>query len=218
MAFCPTDCADEELTPNYPGGCEPKPRKTGIDRIGFFPCDVDLPNPLTCAGLQALVDANTLTFSSPLANIEIADPTIEELEIASCLPPMQMVTSRVINFQDRIKIETLGNEVSPAVNPNLFYDYDFWKDKKAKSARMRYLFTMCDGSVRLAKDENGTLMEAALNVFLAYERQGTGGTAYTLEIKKGSLVFKGDPLDFIKPEFDNAGDVFIATDCAGLIQ
>lgn len=216
MAFCPADCANIIVTTNQPGGCDLKVRKRNIDRIGFFPCSVDLPAPFTCAGLEGLVTANTLTFSSPLANIEVQDPTFEELQIADCRPADRVATGRVITFQDRIAIETPETE-SPATPANLFFDYDFWKDKKTKRAMMRYMFVFCDGTVVVPRDENGKPMEAALDVFLSYERQGSGGNSYILEIKKGQLEFKGDPLDFNKPEMTTGNEVFHLDECAGLI-
>ncbi len=217
MAFCPADCANITITTNQPGGCDLKVRKRNIDRIGFFPCSVDLPAPFTCAGLQALIDANTLTFSSPLANIEVQDPNFEELQIADCRPSERMATSRLITFQDRIAIETAAITTPTAVPANLFFDYDFWKDKKTKRAMLRYMFVFCDGSVVVPKDENGKPMAAGLDVFLSYERQGSGGSSYILEIKKGQLEFKGDPLDFNKPEFTTGNEVFYLTDCQGIL-
>lgn len=216
MAFCPADCASITLTPNAPGGCDLKVRKRSIDRIGFFPCDVALPTPFTCTDLQPLVTANSLTFSSPLANIEVQDPSFEELQIADCRPSERIVTSRIITFQDRIAIETPAI-ADPATPANLFFDYDFWKDKKTKRAMMRYMFVFCDGTVVVPKDESGKPMEASLDVFLSYERQGSGGSSYILEIKKGQLEFKGDPLDFNIPELTTGDDIFYLSDCAGLI-
>lgn len=214
MAFCPADCANTTVTPNQPGSCDLKVRKRNIDRIGFFPCSVDLPSPFTCEALEGLVTANTLTFSSPLANIEVQDPTFEELQIADCRPADRMVTSRIVTFQDRISIETAsgGSPVTPA---NPFFDYDFWKDKKTKRALMRYMFIFCDGSVVVPKDVNGKPLAASLDVFLAYERQGSGANSYILEIKKGQLEFKGDPLDleYNKPELTAMNDVFDISAC-----
>lgn len=217
MAFCPADCANITVTTNQPGGCDLKVRKRNIDRIGFFPCSVDLPAPFTCAGLEGLIAANTLTFSSPLANIEVQDPTFEELQIADCRPSERVATSRVITFQDRIAIETAAISGSPGTPANMFFDYDFWKDKKTKRAMLRYMFVFCDGTVVVPKDENGKPMEASLDVFLSYERQGSGGSSYILEIKKGQLEFKGDPLDFNKPEMATGNEVFYLNECDGLI-
>lgn len=216
MAFCPADCADITVTTNQPGGCDLKVRKRNIDRIGFFPCSVDLPSPFTCVGLQGLVDVNTLTFSSPLANIEVQDPTFEELQIADCRPADRVATSRIITFQDRIAIDVPA-VVDPETPANPFFDYDFWKDKKTKRALMRYMFVFCDGSVVVPRDETGKPLAANLDVFLSFERQGSGGNSYILEIKKGQLEFKGDPLDFNKPELTAANDVFYLTDCSGII-
>lgn len=216
MAFCPADCANITVTPNDPGGCDLKTRKRNIDRIGFFPCSVDLPEPFTCTAIEGLVTANTLSFSSPLANIEVQDPTFEELQIADCRPSERVATSRIITFQDRIAIET-PEIADPATPANLFFDYDFWKDKKVKRALMRYMFVFCDGTVVVPKDDNGKPMDASLDVFLSYERQGSGGSSYILEIKKGQLDFKGDPLDFNKPEMVTEGELFYLSDCNNVI-
>lgn len=212
MAYCPADCAATTLTPNEVGNCDLKVRKRSIDRIGFFPCSTDLPSPFTCAGLEALVNANELTFSSPLANIELGDPEFEELTIADCRPAQRMVVGRTITFQDRIAIEKDTN--SPATT-NKFFDYDFWKDKKQKKATMRYMFVYCDGSIVVPKDENGEPLSATFDVFLSYERQGTGGNSYILEIKKAQLQFKGDPLDleYTRPEETNDNEIFSISDC-----
>lgn len=211
MAFCPDNCIDtEELEPNLPGNCELKPRKRGIDRIGFFPCNRTLPEPMTCEGIQALIDDDVLVFSSPLAQVVVEDPQKEELEIRDCGAPMLMTVLRNITFQDRIAIQQVV--ASPGTS-NLFYDYDFWKDKKTKQAVLRYMFIMCDGSVQVAKDDAGNYLEATLDIFISNERQGTGGTAFTLEIKKGTLSFKGDPFDFVKPETDTFGNVFNINTC-----
>jgi hypothetical protein len=213
MAFCPADCADITVIPNNPGGCDLNVRKRSIDRIGFFPCSVDLPSPFTCAGLQGLVDANTLTFSSPLANIEVQDPTFEELQISDCRPADRIAVSRIINFQDRIAIDIPAVTGEDPVPANPFFDYDFWKDKKTKRTLMRYLFVFCDGSVVVPRDESGKPLSASLDVFLSYERQGNGSNSYILEIKKGQLQFKGDPLDFTKPELTADNEIFYLSDC-----
>src|SRR5690606_16866045 len=113
-------------------------------------------------------------------------PTFEELQIADCRPSERVATSRIITFQDRIAIETPAI-ADPATPANLFFDYDFWKDKKTKRAMMRYMFVFCDGTVVVPKDESDKPMEASLDVFLSYERQGSGGSSYILEIKKGQL-------------------------------
>lgn len=217
MAFCPADCANITVTTNQPGSCDLKVRKRNIDRIGFFPCSVDLPAPFTCEGLQALVTANTLTFSSPLANIEVQDPTFEELQIADCRPSDRVATSRIITFQDRIAIDIPAVTSGTPTPANPFFDYDFWKDKTTKRAMMRYMLVFCDGSVVIPKDEAGKPLAASLDMFLSYERQGSGGSSYVLEIKKGQLEFKGDPLAFNKPELTSTNDIFFLSDCSGII-
>lgn len=211
MAFCPAECADQTVLVNRSGDCTLKYRKRNIAKIGFYPCDVDLPSPFTCVGLEALVAANTLTFSSELVNVDVGDPIFEELQLSDCRPAIQIATGRTLTFQDRIAIEYASG--SPSTT-NYFYDYDFWADKLEKKAIMRYLIVYCDGSVVIPKDENGDPMQAELTAFISQERQGTGGTSYILEIKKGTLNFRGDFLSFNKPELNTDGTAFNLNECS----
>ena len=212
MGYCPADCADNEVILNQSGDCEPKIRTRSIAKIGFFPCDVDLPEPFTCAALEALKDANRLAFSSELANIELQDPVYEEIKIADCKPPMRIAISRTIVFQDRVGIT--GSTGSPAI-PVQFFENEFWVDKRKKQARLRYMIVYCDGSVQVAKDENGNLLEASLNVFRKNENIGTGQTAQSIEYIQGELVFKGDPIDIAnKPEIDGSNEIFNINECS----
>lgn len=211
--YCPADCADDTLTPNAPNSCDILVRKRGIERIGFFSCGTTLPDPFECTALETLAAGNGLVFSSPLANIEVAEPTFEEIEIADCLPSENVVTQRIITFQDRIAIETEAS-TSPAFEKDKFYDYDFWQDKLNKKNTLRYMFVFCDGSVEVPRDSNGNYMEADLTVTKTFERQGTGSTSFFLEFKSGNMVFRGDPFALSnKPELDAQGDVFNIHDC-----
>lgn len=215
MAFCPEDCVDNELVPNRGDNCELQVRKRNIDRIGFYPCSITLPAPFDCTALETLKDNNQLVFTNPLANVEIADPEYDEQLIADCMPALQIVTNRTLTFQDKIKIDIPASS-SPVADAIPFYDYDFWGDKMEKRAILRYLIVYCDGTVEVPKDTNGNPMEANLNVFRSYERQGSGGNSYILEIKKGELRFKGDPLGFNKPEVDADNELFLLSGCSGL--
>jgi len=205
MAFCPADCATFTLIDNPTAGCELKTRRRNVDKIGFFACSLDLPSPLTCENLEPLITNKSIVFSSSLANVEFQDPQFEELQIADCRPSERIITNRTVTFQDRIAVEIPAVAGPPAVAANPFYDYDFWKDKRTKRALLRYMFVFCDGTIVIPKDEFGKPMAASFDVFLSYERQGQGGNSYILEIKKGQLDFKGDPLDFNIPALDVSG-------------
>jgi hypothetical protein len=205
MAFCPADCASFTLIDNPTAGCDLKTRRRNVDKIGFFPCSLDLPAPLTCANLEPLITAKSIVFTSSLANVEFQDPQFEELQIADCRPAERIITNRTVTFQDRIAVEIPAVTGGDPVPANPFFDYDFWKDKRTKRALMRYMFVFCDGSIVIPKDENGKPMAASFDVFLSYERQGSGGNSYILEIKKGQLDFQGDPLDFNVPALDASG-------------
>lgn len=191
--MCPANCADVELTALGDSGCEIKIRKRGLYKLGLFACSTTLPDPLTCENLLPLINSAAVVFTSPLVNNEFADPEIEELVVADCLPGIQNVVSRTLNFQDRIAIDIPeGVSGVPAAVP--FADLQFWGNKNKLSLSLRYMFLWCDGTIDIGKDENGNPMAASLNIFRSFERQGSGGNSYTAEIKKGTVIFKGDPL------------------------
>jgi hypothetical protein len=206
-SYCPDDCANFDMISNPRGGCpENKIRKRTPSRFAFMSCGIALPSTFTAETTKPLFLGDTTTdppvapvivLSSPLANIVVNDPTTEEVIVHDCMPALQYVNGRIITAEDRIAIEIAAQGQNPA---NPFFDYDFWKDKKEKSLRLRYGLVYCNGDFVFARDENGVLMEASLQAFISYQKlQNNGGT---IEFKKVSLAFQGDPLDFIKPDFN----------------
>lgn len=213
MPFCPADCEDTTLTPIDPGTCDLDVRTQGINKIGFFICDASLPSPFDCTALETLVGANQLVFSSPLAEIEVTDPTQEQIRVAQCLPSKFITTERVINFQDRVMKDTPSG-TSPTTDPVPYSENDFWADKVDKNPRLRYMFVFCDGTVQVARDASGTPIEATLNAFRSYENVGSGSTLKTITYIKASLTFAGDPLDLNqKPELTAGGVPFNINAC-----
>jgi hypothetical protein len=204
MGYCPDNCIDWQLVGNPTGGCNLDTfRKRTLSRIAFMPCNVDLPDPFTAQntlGLFQPVGDAVIVMSSPLANVVVNDPETEEITVHDCIPAQKVVNRRVITFEDRIKIEIPAITVPDAVPANLFYDYDFWKDKKTKRLLLRYGLAYCNGDFVFARNADGTLMEAWFDIFLAYQKLSNNGG--TLELKKGSIEFQGDPLDFVKPDFN----------------
>lgn len=216
MGFCQTDCADFDLIDNPAGGCEIKTRKRGLYKIGFYKCTEPLPTPLDCTTLETLVDAKGVVFSSPLIST-FDDPQTEELDIADCLPPLTEITGRQLSFEDRIAIDIPGDATAvPAVDPNPFADLKFWGNKNRIGISLRYMFLFCDGTIEIPRDQYGNPMSGSFNVFRSYEKQGSGNNSYVLEIKKGTILFKGDPLALRE---DYKPDVIIdPVTCATLAQ
>lgn len=215
MANCPANCADDTILVNQSSDCEIKVRERSPDRIGFFPCNVDLPSPFTCAALEALAAANTLTFSSPLANIEIADPEFTEYSVSDCRPSMQIAAGRTINFQDKVAIDIDNSAASPAT-PNVpFFNYDFWQDKVDKSATLRCMVRYCDGSVEVARDKNGNYLEATISAFKKFEKVTVGRSVKTFEYIQGNIAFSDDPFGlWNKPELTASGAIFNINECS----
>lgn len=213
MGYCPADCSDVTLTPQATGQCDLEIRNRNIDRIMFFTCDTDLPNPMTCEGLSPLAADNKLTFSSPLANIDVQDPSFEEIERGDCLPTLRIPTARVIQFQDRVAVDKEGG-VSPTTPAVPFFNYDFWKDKLGKQSSLRFAFVYCDGSVVVPRDEKGNYSTASLDAFIKTEKTGSGNSKLFTEYIQGQLNYKGDPLDLgNKPELTSDNEVFDISTC-----
>lgn len=214
MAICPANCADPELIPVPDAGCETKRRKSSIFKIGFFACSTVLPDPLTCDSLETMIDSNQIVFSSPLVNVEVADPETEDVVISDCLPAVQEVIGRQMTFEDHIAIDIQeGPSGVPA--ENLFADIKFWGNKNKYKTTLRQVFLYCDGRVEVPRDDMGNPLSGTFNVWRNFTRQGTGGNSYILEIKRGSINFKGDP--FAMRE-DYAPDLIIdsSVDCLTL--
>lgn len=200
--YCPENCADFELIGNPTAGCQTKMRKRTISRFAFMGCGIELPNPFTSLNTKPLFEGTSgspgtppvIVLSSPLANVVVNDPETEEVLVHDCAPPEQFVNRRIITAEDRIAIEVTGDP------SNLWFDYDFWKDKKEHKLLLRYGLVYCNGDFVFARDEDGNLMEASLSAFISFQKlQNNGGT---IEFKKVALAFSGDPLDFRKPDFN----------------
>lgn len=169
-------------------------------------CDIVLPGTFDATTTPPLFDivapatSAEIVMSSPLRNVVINDPETEDIIIHDCAPAQKFVNRRSITFEDTIKIEVPAVVGPPAVPANFFYDYDVWKNKKEHRLLLRYGLVFCNGDFIFARDEDGNLMEAWFDVFLSYQKLANNGGS--LEFKKGSLEFIGDPMDFAKPDFN----------------
>lgn len=214
MVPCPADCSDVTLTPNI-SNCNLEPRRDGIERIMIFPCDIELPSPLTCAGLQALIDTDDLVFTSPLANVDAQDPEYVELALSDCVPAFEIVSGRVVAFQDKIAIDRPADTVvSPAVAAQPYYNQVFWADKLDNQLSLRYAFIMCSGAVVVAKDAQGNYLPATLRAYLKQENIGTAAAPLLIQYVQGQIAFKGDPLAMANiPELTASNTVFDISAC-----
>lgn len=195
MALCPADCLDFDLIDNPTGGC-PKPefRERRISRIAFFKCDTTFPDPATAENIEPLFTGATkaVYLSSPLANVVVNDPEFEEVKIHDCVPNSRIITQRVVDFEDRVKVEFPAVEGPPAVPANPFGDYAKWQNILDHQLYLRFGFVYCNGDFVIAKDKNGGYLEAWINVFVSF--QNIANDMKTIEIKKGSMAFLNDPL------------------------
>jgi hypothetical protein len=195
MSLCPAQCTDVTLTPMPAGSCEPKRRKRGLKRLIMFPCSLDLPSPLTCDNLLALVESNQVVISNDLVNSEFADPEIESYQISDCSPSIDEVVGRVLTVEDHIAVDL----VEGISGSQAFGDLRFWGNKKKNALVLRYGFVWCDGTLEIPREyaeprESGAPLAATLNVFRVPVRTTTGNQNNIYEIKRATINFKGDPL------------------------
>ncbi len=200
--FCPSGCASPALIGQPTGGCDlPKPRQRTPSRLAMFFCNLALPSPFTSANTTPLFAAGGgIVVSSSLANVTLEEPTTEDVLVDDCTPPDPTVTGRILTFEDRTPVSVPDDPATTGVNEaDPWRDWTFWKDKLARRRLLRYGLIYCNGDVHIARNPNGSLMEAMLSGHVAYQRLGTGKQ---IEFVKGRLAFSEDPLYFNKPDFN----------------
>lgn len=196
--FCPSNCTDVVLSNNPTGDCPNTGfRKLTPSRVVFALCNVTLPNPYTNANTAPLLTSGQISFSSPLANFQLADPEQQDVLISDCMPALKVTTKRSFTAEDRIKIELKDGE---GVVTDAYFDYKYWKNKKQNKLLLRFGIMMCNGDVYWAKDENGNLIEGSFNAFVSFLNLGEG--LGTIELKKIEVSVQGDFLDFNEPDFN----------------
>lgn len=202
MGACPSDCGVLTIL-DTPDQCQLQPRLNTLAKMGFYPCNVSLPDPLDAVAIETLIADGTIVFSQELANFTVSDPTYQDIQVSGCRPAFRIVSSREVTFEDRVAI-TLTT-TSPVATIN-YYDYDFWSDKNVKTLSLNALFMYCNGDVVIALDENGSPLSFDLKAILNFEAASTpGGRA--IEFKAISAIFNGDPLALTnKPAFNVAPD------------
>lgn len=204
--FCPADCQEITLIDTDPG-CIQELRERRIERVGYSTCDVDIPNPLTEEAVQEMITAGKLAISNKIAVPTWEDPNYQEIELNDCDAPLSKATSRVMTFQDRIRSDKPAS-LSPVEDPIPFFNYDFWNDKRKYSASLIPWFFYCEGSVEIARDEQGNTVTADIRVFKNIAREGTGLDRVFYEYISVRMAFATDPINLgNKPELDADGNV-----------
>lgn len=199
MAFsmaCASNCGEVTLTPN-PSSCVIKERFTTPSRLILIPCDATLPTPIKGA-IKPLFDSGQIVYTSELGNWEFGDPSYANSNVSSCRPVNKIITSRTIGFQDRISLSVTSG--SPATT-NDYADYDFWRDKLEKQGLWYAALWHCNGDTFLPRTASGLLIRATLTGFVNYEVLDQESNL-TVEFKKFSLTYQGDPFAFNAPDFN----------------
>src|SRR5690606_7075680 len=197
MQNCSSACGDITLLGNPKQDCSTSIRYTNLDRIWFYGCDIDLPNPITNIGMKDLYDNGLLVASSPLANITLGDPIIDEIQISDCAPTKKLIVGRQITAEDRVKIELTTHSPS---SESPFFDHIFWEDKMEQEFQLRAMLSYCYGDVIIPVDKDGNPLTLSVLAFLNYQRPSTNSGKF-VEFKSLSFDFNGDPLGLhIEPE------------------
>lgn len=199
---CPSSCSDITLLP-LPPSCGVVLRKNTLARLLVYPCSFELPDPIICgegSNIQPLFDDGTIVISGKLANIVLADPVTEDVTTDDCTPVTKNILTREITFEDRNAVSIADPSFSPGYH-NLYYDYDWWLDKIANNTRIAWGIVFCNGDVIIPRDVNGQILNTSVYTFISYQKSSTVG-GQSIEFKKGSLTFQGDPFNFQRPDFN----------------
>lgn len=197
MALCPSNCTTT-LIKNPQGACTPIIRDITPSRFVFWPCNVELPDPITSENILPFFEDGSMVVSSETAEIVFAAPTFEEIRVSQCRPALRRISTREVTFRDLIAVT--GVTGSPAASTD-FFDYAFWQDKVDAGNRLYYGIAFCNGDVRLARNQDGSFMTADMTAFLDYINPTNGGSS--TEFKSLSIRFQGDPLALWNtPEFN----------------
>lgn len=197
MSLCPSDCTDFTLTTITQGDCKKQERKKALKRLGFYKCDVTIPDNYTCANLLALMKPTSpatpaLVFSNLLQDVQFAEPTMVTREVADSLPEYEIVASRDLTFKDRIAVDI---DAAGAASP--YADYSWWKNITDYAGSLNVLFLWDDNTITVPRSNDGlTGLPSTINSFLNFEKVQNG---FIVEFKQGKVKFLGDPLQFTKP-------------------
>lgn len=214
-SICPANCQDITVASNDEQ-CDLQPRLRGIERFGIFTCDVDLPDPLTCVGLQAIVTDGKLAFTNPLAQVDAQDSNFAEIVLSDCIPAFEVVTNRIIAFRDAIKVDIPAGTGTVPTDPNPNYNWKWWADKRGKQLSMRYMIIYCDGTVVIPRGDDGAPLTASMRIDVKYENVGTAQAPMMMEYLQVQLNFRGNPIDVGNPPEENTGGTVFNIDSCNL--
>lgn len=200
MSICNSNCTNFDLTPILSATCDVKERRKGLKRLGFYKCDITIPDNIDCASLAALMapaapGSPGLIFSNELQDVSFAEPTLVTRELSDSRPEYEFIASRELTFKDRIAVD-----FDAAGNASPYADYTWWKDINNLRNKLNVLLLWSDNTITIPRVE-GSLegLPAVFNVYLMHEKVQNG---FVVEFKQGKVKFLGDPLNFNAPAFD----------------
>jgi hypothetical protein len=194
MANCPVACDDVEIIGNPESSCDISLRRKTPSRLFFYKCSTALPSPVTGTAMAALFSAGDVVASMELANLVINDPTTEDVLFSDCQPPLKVINTREITFEDRNAVK-YGTSII-----HDYWDYNFWNNKNNIQQQLRYMIGYCDGDVVIPRDPiTGQPLTATMLVFLSWQKASQAGGS-SIEFKKGAITFQGDPFNLTHAE------------------
>lgn len=197
-SLCNDACADFTLTTILSAACKIDERRRALKRIGFYKCNITIPDTPDCAALAALMAPTGvgatpgLVFSNELQDVAFADPTTVSREISDTRPEFIKKVSRQLTAKERI-----GLDIDAAGAPAKFYDWSWWKNIDNVATQLNFLLLYDDGTLEIPRAEGSLVgMPATLQVWRGQEKVQAG---YIVDLKSLSINFLGDPLSFDAP-------------------
>lgn len=196
-SLCASDCTDFALTTITNAACKTKERRRNLKRIGFYKCDVTIPDNYTCANLLALMKPTSpatpaLVFTNELQDVQFAEPTMVTRELSDSRPEYEMVVSRDVDFKDRIAVDL---DALGAAAP--YTDFSWWKNIQDNSTTLNVCFLFDDDTLEIPRAADG--LTGLPNTFRIYRNFEKVQNGFIVELKQGKIKFLGDPLQFNKP-------------------
>jgi hypothetical protein len=175
-------------------------RKVWVKRLGFYKCDITIPEPYACADLEALMAPEApgtpgLVFTNELQDAIWAEPTKVTREISDSRPEFEITASRDLDFKDRIAVDF---DAQGAASP--YADYTWWKNIRNLKTKLNILILWSNNKITVPRVE-GSLegLPNSFDIYLNYEKVQNG---FIVEFKQGKARFLGEPLDFSIPGID----------------
>lgn len=201
MASCTAVCTADIVIPSLAQVCATMTRNERPSKLLILTCSTAIPTGIPSAkatALAALLASGDLGATGRLSQFLFADPQTTDISYDDCSPATPVVTQRDLTFSDFNAIDVDDDGTTPLP----YADRAFWRTVKAAGQKFIFGWTTCDGLLYWFTIDAAYTnpITAILQIFTSYD---TTVANKSVEVKKGTIRFLGDPFDeFPEPYLD----------------